>query len=401
MQRIKCLVIADKPIWKLNAKLYSRDTFPIFISNLSFYFQTIYYCAPLVETSSAQISFLDISSVFNNKCRLIKTVPYKGVLDYYRKFLFIFVHNFITVKRVLKNCDLIIIRIPTMNSFLVYLLAMMYNKPIVTYVVGSEIDIIRFSSKYSGFLRFTALLIADIHFLFYRKMVKRSLVSFFLSRKLMERFRARNAYFIFTSLIKRKDIIIRTPSYLEKRGVNILYVGRLTHEKGLKYLIQAVPILIDRGFNVKISLCGDGPECKKLQRLSRDLGCESNIEFLGFIPWGKELDKIYLQHDIFVLPSVSEGIPKVLLEAMAKGLPIIATNVGGIPDIIKDTENGILISPKSPADIARAVEFLVRNDDVRGRIINNSYNFVREHTAETQARKIANIINQHTILLTK
>jgi len=288
-----------------------------------------------------------------------------------------------------------------MNSFLVYLLAMMYNKPIVTYVVGSEIDIIRFSSKYSGFLRFTALLIADIHFLFYRKMVKRSLVSFFLSRKLMERFRARNAYFIFTSLIKRKDIIIRTPSYLEKRGVNILYVGRLTHEKGLKYLIQAVPILIDRGFNVKISLCGDGPECKKLQRLSRDLGCESNIEFLGFIPWGKELDKIYLQHDIFVLPSVSEGIPKVLLEAMAKGLPIIATNVGGIPDIIKDTENGILISPKSPADIARAVEFLVRNDDVRGRIINNSYNFVREHTAETQARKIANIINQHTILLTK
>jgi glycosyltransferase involved in cell wall biosynthesis len=88
-------------------------------------------------------------------------------------------------------------------------------------------------------------------------------------------------------------------------------------------------------------------------------------------------------------------VPKVLLEAMAAGLPVIATNVGGIPDIITNNENGILIPPGSPEAIADAVILVMENSGLREKLIENGYDFVRNHTAENQARKLAELMYQH------
>jgi glycosyltransferase involved in cell wall biosynthesis len=144
-----------------------------------------------------------------------------------------------------------------------------------------------------------------------------------------------------------------------------------------------------------VSLCGDGPERERLSGLVRESGLSDSVKFHGYIPWGKELSRISSGSDLFVLPSHSEGVPKVLLEAMAAGLPVIATNVGGIPDIITNNENGILIPPGSPEAIADAVKLVMENSSLREKLIENGYGFVKNHTAENQAKKLAELIYRH------
>ena len=133
----------------------------------------------------------------------------------------------------------------------------------------------------------------------------------------------------------------------------------------------------------------------KLKTITNRMKINTFIDFLGFVPFGPKLSEIYNKNDIFILPSISEGIPKVLLEAMAKGLPIIATNVGGIPDIIKDRENGILTAPASPYEIVKAIKLIIKDDTMRNRIRRNGYKFVANHTIDKQVMKIVNIINNH------
>lgn len=84
--------------------------------------------------------------------------------------------------------------------------------------------------------------------------------------------------------------------------------------------------------------------------------------------------------DVFVLPSLSEGFPVVSLEAMASGLPIVATKVGGLPEIVKDGENGFLVEPKSPEQIAERVLLFLNNDELRQRISRNNKEKVKEYS---------------------
>jgi glycosyltransferase involved in cell wall biosynthesis len=146
-----------------------------------------------------------------------------------------------------------------------------------------------------------------------------------------------------------------------RRGpLRIISVGRLIPLKGHRYLVGALPLVRERVGTVSLTLVGDGPEREALARYGRELGVADSVEFLGEVPHDR-IAGLLGRHDIFVLPSVvlsggrTEGLGTVLLEAMAAGLPVVGTNVGGIPDIIVDDKNGILVPERSPASIADAV----------------------------------------------
>lgn len=136
------------------------------------------------------------------------------------------------------------------------------------------------------------------------------------------------------------------------------YIGRLSEEKGLEYLIQAGAIWHGNGHIFRIVLVGEGPERQKLLSLAERNGIAGSVIFAGFQHevrfWLKAID-------VFVLPSLTEGTPLSLLEAMAEGIPAVATAVGEVPRIIRDRVNGCLISPKDGKAIAEAVEYLLRN----------------------------------------
>lgn len=153
----------------------------------------------------------------------------------------------------------------------------------------------------------------------------------------------------------------------EKRTdiINILYVGRLIRRKGLKYLIQSMPTVISKTrIMLKLTIIGDGPIREKLETMVKKLIVEHVIDFQGFVS-EKKLVERYQKADIFVLPSLFEGFGNVITEAMASGLPVIATRVGAIPEIVIDGETGFLVQSKDSVSLADAITKLVVDKNLR------------------------------------
>jgi glycosyltransferase involved in cell wall biosynthesis len=129
-------------------------------------------------------------------------------------------------------------------------------------------------------------------------------------------------------------------------------VGRLTRQKGISYLIKAIPKIMEKISNIEVLIAGDGEDESMLKKLSKEHGVSDRINFLGYV---KNAAEVINGMDVFVLPSIWEGFPYVLLEAMILKKPIVATDIFGIQEIIDNNKNGILVKPKSPDSIAETV----------------------------------------------
>lgn len=171
----------------------------------------------------------------------------------------------------------------------------------------------------------------------------------------------------------------RIPKNSKKvNGITILFVGRLHPVKGVQYLIEAMAIIHQEMPGVKLIIVGEGIEREKLEGLTKQLDLKGCIQFVGRVPQEK-IPLFMQQADIFVLPSLAEGFPNVLLEAMACGLPIVATRVGGIPEIIEDGRNGFLVNPKKPDEIADKLLFISRNKSITWKISKNNKEKVKKY----------------------
>lgn len=169
--------------------------------------------------------------------------------------------------------------------------------------------------------------------------------------------------------------------FKNKKRINkkLLFIGRLEREKGLEYLIKALKYLKP---DIGLDIIGKGPEEKRMKELIKKLDIKNNISFIGEIP-NKDIQKYYHNSDIVVMPSIwmeQSGI--VGLEALASGTPVIASNIGGINDWLKNGENGILVPPRNPVKIAEAVNKMMSKKIIekyaeRGRKIFEQ-NFTRE-----------------------
>lgn len=151
----------------------------------------------------------------------------------------------------------------------------------------------------------------------------------------------------------------------------IVFVGRLHPVKGVRYLLQAMKIVHAEMPDAKLILVGDGEERENLESLTNSLGIRECVEFAGKVPHERIQDYMN-QAEVFVLPSLSEGFPVTILEAMACGLPIVATNVRGIPNIVEEGVNGYLVNVKSPDEMAERILFLLQNDEMRERMSANN-----------------------------
>ncbi|WP_447964963.1 glycosyltransferase [Nitrospira sp. Ecomares 2.1] len=170
------------------------------------------------------------------------------------------------------------------------------------------------------------------------------------------------------------------PDFQNQREWVVGTVARLSPEKGIHHLLHAYSVLQARGIALRLILVGDGPQRGELEALAEGLGISSSVEFMGY----QENVEIFLStFDFFVLPSLTEGIPLSLLEAMANGLPVVATNVGGIPEIIVHQESGLLIPPGNPEDIAQALSRLIQDPGEAKRMANNAQNRIRDYFGMT------------------
>jgi glycosyltransferase involved in cell wall biosynthesis len=141
---------------------------------------------------------------------------------------------------------------------------------------------------------------------------------------------------------------------LARRRLVLGAVGRLSAEKGFDLLIRAADQLLEDGFDLELLIIGEGDERKRLEALIDSLGRSDHIRLLGY---RADVRELYEAMDIYALSSIREGLPNVVLEAMALEVPVVATRVAGLPRLIADGDNGLLVEP---GDLARLTQTLAR-----------------------------------------
>jgi glycosyltransferase involved in cell wall biosynthesis len=169
---------------------------------------------------------------------------------------------------------------------------------------------------------------------------------------------------------------------LRKDGLVALYLGRLSGEKGLFELIEAHRSLECRGKAVELLIVGNGYLKDDLMRIAQSHPAGRDIKFIE-----EQLSVApYLALcDVLVLPSYQEGLPMVVLEAMSAGKPVIATSVGGIPDLIEDGINGILVAPHDPVSLKKAFEYLLERPEAAAEMGRRGLDLVRNDFSLSQA----------------
>jgi len=183
--------------------------------------------------------------------------------------------------------------------------------------------------------------------------------------------------------LKRKSVVISNavpvtdlPDWSPVKEYDILFVGRLTKAKGVDILFKAIKILKEKyQHEIKAAIAGEGCLEKKLKGLVIELGIEKEVKFLGV---RRDIEKLMKSTTLFVLPSRWEGLPLTVLEAMSSGASIIATKVGGIPEVIQSGKEGFLISPDDPEALAGAIAELLKDKELRVKLGINAYKKVKE-----------------------
>jgi len=152
-------------------------------------------------------------------------------------------------------------------------------------------------------------------------------------------------------------------------------IAELHPRKGIIYLLEAAKLFKEEGGNIKFIIVGNGDEKKHYEDFIKKHELEDYVKLLGR---RHDIPQILKSSDVFVLPSLNEAFGLVLLEAMMAKLPIVATNNGGIPEIVKDRENGMLVPTKNPKAIKKAIEKILASKELRKKMSEKSYENVRE-----------------------
>ena len=168
-------------------------------------------------------------------------------------------------------------------------------------------------------------------------------------------------------------------------------VARLDLQKGFEYLLRAVRELCNI-YALKVVIVGEGPDRKAIEDMVKEYGLQSNVVLAG---QQSDMAGVYAAMDIFVLPSLNEGLPMTVLEAMAASRPVIATRVGAIPSVIQDGENGLLVDPKDVDGLRNALARLLSDSDLCRRMADRAHDWVgRNYTSEVMAVKYRHLYEE-------
>lgn len=165
----------------------------------------------------------------------------------------------------------------------------------------------------------------------------------------------------------KKEIGLTNKDYI------VLYAGRLSREKGVDFLIGAAEKICRHWESIKIIILGNGPERSELEKKVDDKKLRHNVLFAGY---RNNIEDFFNMMDVLVLPSKSEGMPLSILEAFAQKKPVIATHVGGVPEVVADSYNGLLVESQNVDALANAIEYLYLNPAIALKMGLNGYKII-------------------------
>jgi len=394
---IKLIIFFNVPIYYTqNEKYFSAD----FINALDFFLEVAHnveyltLCIPASSKGNGPVK-IDMPDNMN-----ILSLPYYcgefGLLKQGYKVIPSLL--LIAIRKIIKNYDAVGIVAPgIISSIVAPTVHFFHDKPIFFIVRGDKQKTIHFAFKNSFYKRDFIKSVIYLTDLFLRWLLKKEKTIMFTIGRMETYNYVKTKIFTLSPVIPNSIISQKSDFSIEAK--DILYVGRLSGEKGVSDLVSAFAEIIKEGYdNLTLHIVGSGPEEKLLRTKAIKLGILKKVKFHGFIPRGNQLWNLFDKSQIFVLPSYTEGLPRGLFEAMARGLAVVATNVGGIPNKIIDGENGLLVRPGDVRGLKEAIQKLIQDSELRRRVVTKGYKTVSEVTFQKQAKQMIEIINKKLLI---
>jgi glycosyltransferase involved in cell wall biosynthesis len=384
-------IVYHMPFWRAaDGTLRELEgSFARYVDSLAPYFDEISLCVPVLDAPAGEGTAIRSSNV-----TLAPLPAFDGPLRFYRGLA----RMLPRLSRWVHGIDVLHCRVPSPAAAFAFAFARLAGRPAFILVVG-DLRALLPSMPYRGIKRALWRAYTEFEERTMQWMADRSLT--FANGAALAAKHSRAGHPVIetiTTTISDRNIASRDDT-CAGRPVRALTVSRIDPRKGLRVLPQAVRLLADAGIDVTLDLIGPVVGSPGLQEQAaidgeaRRFGVANRIRLAGPIPLDRLLP-MYAEYDVFVLPTLpGEGIPRVLLEAMSAGLPVVTTRVAGIPSLVTHDVNGVLIDEPTPDAVAAALSRIIRDGDLRRTLIGNGYITARAQTLEAQAARMAGSVS--------
>ena len=363
---------------------YSTDeAFIKFVTGFQPHFERIVFCDSVAREPGRKPYVLD------SRTTEVCPLPYFNLYSLWKNHLAVLPKVYRTLRKSIHQWDVVWLHAPHPVGIILAHICRSAGKPFFFFVRQDLKQYVQLRNK--GLKKvFGVAAAAGIECIF--RWLFRKVLTFTVGEQVFEHYSKNGSKVVpvAVSLITDKDIkeTVRTRSQRNVNGIRLLNVGRLDPEKGIIYLLKAVERMAADGKDVTLHLIGTGTEREGLEREVIKRGLDRRVTFQGYIEHGPELLDHYRNSDIFVLPSLTEGCPQTLFEAMACGIPIVAAKVGGVPNLLKHNKSALLVSPRSPEQICDAVDRLIQDRKLGKDLAKNAFSVVRNHTMEAERHRM-------------
>src|SRR5262245_40195791 len=286
--------------------------------------------------------------------------------------------------RTCRDADLIVVLGMCPYIGVLYAFAYLFRRPVCHWIVGDPVALLKAGGRGAGVMSTLSLAYAWQDRIATRLGRWLTGGAFICNgQPLADAYASPRTWTTVSSTVSEDEFFPRTDT-CEHAVVRILFVGYVRQEKGLEYLLEALPLLrTQRSWELEIV----GPDEGLAYRRRLDLLVERHrladrVRFVGYVAYGPPLLDHLRAADMLVLPSLSEGTPHVLVEGKANGLPCVSTTVGGIPSTVTDGFDAVLVPPQDSTALARAIDRVIDEGDLRRALIRNGLTSARQQTLE-------------------
>jgi glycosyltransferase involved in cell wall biosynthesis len=389
---LKLGIVYHMPFWRAaDGTLRELEgSFARYVDSLAPYFDEISVCAPAIEKPASEGTVVRASNV-----TLAPMPSFEGPAQFYPKLPLVLPKLMTWVR----GLDVLHCRIPTPAAPFAFAFARLLGKPAFVLIVG-DLRALLPTMPYRGMKKIVWRAYTEFEERGMQWMADRSL-AFANGAALTKKHSRANRPVVqtTTTTISAADLATRADT-CGGRPVRILTVSRIDPRKGLRVLPAAIEQLTALGIDATLDIVGPSigrPGDDERAAIVADAEArhvEGRVSVVGPVPLD-ELLPLYRGYDVFVLPTLpGEGIPRVLLESMTAGMPVVTTRVSGIPSLITHEVNGLLIDEASADGVAGAVARVIADGPLRRRLIANGYETARGRTLEAQAAKMMAVVSE-------
>jgi len=369
------LLIHGWVVFKAGEKYFLPYTQWIYLSIIKLYFDNIVLISPISVANEELIKKMYcIDDIGDNGEIEVYSLPYHD--GYVKSIKFFF--SYLKAYRTLKNLDYSYVRFPTPFGWLQKFFFPRDKR--IIHFVGDPMDAALYNPNFSFLKKIILITFFLPEFLLYMWACKNSTVftnGFHIAKKL-NRFGIK-ANPLISSTLEEKDFFYNDNKIINKIAPKLLYVGYLRTAKGVEIIIDAFEKLKSKYPDSSLTLVGSGDFEKQLKIRVKSKSL-NNVNFLGHIDSREELNQLYRSHDIFCFASLSEGSPRVIIEAMANNINVISTPVGSLPYVFEDNGNIVFIEFNNSLDLYKKIELLIEDDVMAKRLRDSALAIVKNYT---------------------